>query len=39
LAQIARNETLVQWGFLEGIRYLIHDRDGKFCPPFDRLLK
>src|SRR5205823_6706194 len=30
----ARNVTLKDWGFLAGSRYLLHDRDGKFCPMF-----
>jgi hypothetical protein len=34
MMQIARNETMADWGFLEGRRYLIHDRDGKYCPTF-----
>jgi putative transposase len=36
---IARNETMVDYGFLDGRRYLIHDRDGKFCPAFRRIIK
>ena len=39
MMQIARNETMVDFGFLEGRRYLIHDRDGKFCPAFQRIIK
>ncbi len=39
ITQIARNETRVDCGFLEGRRYLIHDRDGKFCPAFLRIIK
>ena len=30
--QVARNVTMADWGFLEPEQYLIHDRDGKFCP-------
>ena len=26
-----------QWGFLTNCRYLLHDRDGKFCPSFDEI--
>jgi hypothetical protein len=32
--QIARNVTMDEWGFLEGRRYLIHDRDTKFTDSF-----
>jgi len=32
MKQIGRNVTLDQWGFLGNCRYLLHDRDGKFCP-------
>ncbi len=39
MMQIARNETMVDCGFLEGRRYLIHDRDSKFCPAFQRIIK
>lgn len=39
MMQIARNETMVDFGFLEGRRYLVHDRDGKFCPAFRRIIK
>ena len=38
MKQIARNVTMADWGFLSGARFLIHDRDGKFCPAFRRLL-
>ena len=34
MRQIARNETIAEWGFLSSGQYLIHDRDGKFCPAF-----
>jgi len=30
MKQIARNVTMDEWGFLEGCRYLIHDRDTKY---------
>ena len=39
MKQIARNATLEQWGFLADCRYLLHDRDGKFCPAFDRIIE
>ncbi len=38
MKQIARNETMVDSGFLDGRRHLIHDRDGKFCPAFDSII-
>ena len=28
-----------QWGFLANCRYLLHDRDGKFCPSFDEIIE
>ncbi len=34
MAQIARNVTMANVGFLRPGQYLIHDRDGKFCPAF-----
>jgi hypothetical protein len=27
-----------EWGFLSSGQYLIHDRDGKYCPAFQRLI-
>lgn len=38
MTQIARNLTMADAGFLMGHRYLIHDRDGKYCPAFDETL-
>ena len=38
-SQIARNETADDWGFLDGIRYLIHDRDTKSCDEFRSVLR
>jgi hypothetical protein len=34
MKQIARNLTDCEDGFLNGTRYLLMDRDGKFCPAF-----
>ena len=34
IKQIARNITITDWGFLNGCKYLIHDRDTKFCRSF-----
>jgi putative transposase len=28
-----------EWGFLAHTRYLLHDRDGKFCPGFREIIK
>jgi putative transposase len=39
MKQIARNATLEGWGFLANCRYLLHDRDSKFCPAFDRIIE
>ena len=36
---MARNVTLDQWGFLANCRYLLHDRDDKFCPSFDEIIE
>jgi putative transposase len=38
MVQIARNVTMEQWGLLVPGQYLIHDRDGKYCPAFQRLI-
>jgi transposase len=34
MQQMARNATLEGWGHLQGCRYLLHDRDTKFCSSF-----
>ena len=34
MTQVARNVTMADIGFLSTGHYLIHDRDGKFCPAF-----
>jgi len=39
IKQIARNLTDGVDGFLNGKRYLLIDRDGKFCPAFHAMLK
>jgi transposase InsO family protein len=39
MTQMAKNSTMAEWGFLTPGQYLIHDRDGKFCPVFQELLK
>ena len=38
MIQIARNVTMEAWGFLSPGQYLIHDRDGKYCPAFQRII-
>jgi transposase InsO family protein len=38
MMQIARNVTMEDWGFLSPGQYLIHDRDGKYCPVFQQLI-
>jgi transposase len=38
MRQIARNVTIAEWGFLSSGQYLIHDRDGKYDPAFQRIL-
>jgi transposase InsO family protein len=38
MRQVARNITMEQWGFLSPGQYLIHDRDGKYCPAFQQLI-
>ena len=32
--QVARTVTMEAWGCLSPGQYLIHDRDGKYCPAF-----
>ena len=39
MQQMARNMTLADIGFLSGCRYLLHDRDAKFCAAFDGILE
>ena len=39
MKQIARNVTMDEWGFLDGCRYLIHDRDTKFTDSFRAIVK
>jgi len=38
MAQVARNVTMEEWGFLAPGQYLIHDRDGKYCPAIQQLI-
>src|SRR5579862_2196290 len=39
MKQIARNVTMNAVGFLDGMKYLICDRDGKFAPTFRNLIE
>jgi transposase InsO family protein len=39
MTQMARNTTMAEWGILEPGQYLIHDRDGKYCPAFQRIVE
>jgi transposase InsO family protein len=39
MMQIARNVTMEEWGFLSPGQYLIHDRDGKYCPAFQQIIE
>jgi putative transposase len=38
MMQIARNVTMADWGVLSAGHYLIHDRDSKYCPAFQRTI-
>jgi putative transposase len=38
MMQVARNVTMEEWGFLSPGQYLIHDRDGKYCPAFQHII-
>ena len=35
---MARNVTMDEWGFLKPGQYMIHDKDGKFCPAFKQII-
>lgn len=39
MEQMARNVTMEETGFLVGKRYLLHNRDSKYCPSFRQLIK
>ena len=39
MLQIARNATGDSWGYLENRRYVLHDRDAKFCDSFRETLR
>jgi len=38
MVQVARNVTMEAGGFLSPGQYLIHDRDGKYCPAFQHII-
>jgi transposase InsO family protein len=38
MTQVARNVTMADRGFLAPGQYLIHDRDGKYCPAFQHII-
>src|SRR6516225_9203222 len=38
MEQVARNATMQDSGYLNGCRYLLHDRDQKFCREFRETL-
>jgi putative transposase len=39
MMQIARHETMADWGCLQPGHYLIHDRDTKYGPAFQRIIE
>jgi len=39
MEQMARNLSFADQGFLQGCRYLLHDRDAKFCQAFAGILE
>ena len=39
MEQMARNVTMNETGFLIEKRYLLHDRDSKYCPSFRQLIE
>ena len=39
MEQPARNATMEEWGIPKGCRYLLHDRDAKFCASFRELIE
>src|SRR5262245_33394235 len=38
MVQVTRNVTMEEWGFLTPGQYLIHNRDGKYCPAFLQII-
>ena len=39
MEQMGRNVTMQKWGFLANSKYLLHDRDSKFCLSFRQLIE
>jgi len=39
MKQTARNVTMDEWGFLNNCRYLIHNRDTKYCQSFRDIIE
>jgi transposase InsO family protein len=39
MQQVGRTATQESWGYLHGCRYLLHDRDTKFCNSFRSMLR
>ena len=39
MKQMARNVTMADYGFLSNCKYLIHDRDSKFCKSFISIIQ
>jgi putative transposase len=39
MTQMARNMTMADWSILVPGQYLIHDRDGKYCPAFQQAME
>ncbi len=39
MAQMARNSTMTEWGFLTPGQHMLHDRDTKFCSTFQEIMK
>ena len=39
MTQIAKNVSMDEWGFLEGCRYLIQDRDTKYCQSYRDIIE
>ena len=39
MKQIARNIIMDECGFLDNCRYLIHDRDAKYCQSFRKIIE